>query len=406
MTIHPLESEQLGLQTLTKRLIQTQSPKPLAIGIPKESSEDEKRVSITPAGIGILSANGHHVIVEHDAGKDAGYQDVEYAEAGATLVETCKEVFDQSTIISKVGPPTEQEMGWIKAEHVLLSAVHLGSVKKEKIQQFIASGATAIGYEYMRDEQGDFPLVRMMHEITGSMAVQIAAHYLETNTSGAGLMLGGISGVPPATVVILGAGITGEYAARTALGYGAQVFVLDDNLRQLRRLENALDRRIITAAANLTYLSSAIQVADVVIGAAMKEGERASVWVSEEMVAAMKPGSVIVDTVIDQGGCIATSDPTTHSNPVFSRHGVVHYCVPNIPSNVARTATQALSNVITPTLLSIGDAGGIKEAVWQYPSLRNGTYVFRKHLTKKSISELFGIPYREVEGLLAIDINN
>lgn len=406
MPLHPLETEQLGLQTLTKRLIKTQSPKLLAIGIPKESSEDEKRVSITPSGVGILTANGHQVVLEQDAGKDAGYQDHEYSEAGASIVSSCQEVFDQSTILSKVGPLTDREMEWIKADHVLLSAVHLGSVKKEKIEQLIASGATAIGYEYMRDEQGDFPLVRMMHEITGSMAVQIAAHYLETNTSGAGLMLGGISGVPPATVVILGAGITGEYAARTALGYGAQVFVLDDNLRQLRRLENALDRRIITAAANLTYLSSALQVADVVIGAAMKEGERASVWVSEEMVKTMKSGSVIVDTVIDQGGCIATSDSTTHSNPIFSRYGVVHYCVPNIPSNVARTATQALSNVITPTLLSIGDAGGIKEAVWQYPSLRNGTYIFQKNLTKKTISDLFSMPYRDIEGLLAIEINN
>lgn len=406
MSLNPLETEQLAYQTLTKQLIPTQTRKSLIIGIPREGSDDEKRVSITPSGVGILVANGHQVIIEKEAGKDAGYQDHEYAEAGGQIVGTCKEVFEQSKIISKVAPPSEAEMEWMKAEQVLISAVHLGSVKKEKIQRLIESGVTTLGYEYMRDEQGDFPLVRMMHEITGSMAVQIAAHYLETNSSGAGLMLGGISGVPPATVVILGAGITGEYAARTALGYGAQVFVLDDHLSQLRRLENALDRRIITAAANLSYLASAIQVADVVIGAAMKEGERSPVWVSDEMVASMKPGSVIVDTVIDQGGCIATSDATSHSNPIFSRHGVVHYCVPNIPSNVARTATQALSNVITPTLLSIGDSGGIREAIWQYPALRNGTYIYRKHLTKKSLSELFSIPYREVEGLLAIEINN
>ncbi len=406
MSLNPLDTEQLAYQTLTKQLIQTQSRKSLVIGIPKEGSEDEKRVSLTPSGVGILVANGHSIILEKEAGKDAGFQDHEYAEAGAELVDTRKEVFEKSKIISKVAPPTDQEMEWITADQVLISAVHLGSIKKDKIKKLIDSGATSLGYEYIRDEQGDFPLVRMMHEITGSMAVQIAAHYLENNSSGAGLMLGGISGVPPATVVILGAGITGEYAARTALGYGAQVFVLDDNLSQLRRLENALDRRIITAAANISYLASAIQAADVVIGAAMKEGERSPVWVSEEMVSAMKPGSVIVDTVIDQGGCIATSDLTTHSNPVFSRHGVVHYCVPNIPSNVARTATQALSNVITPTLLSIGDAGGIREAIWQYPTLRNGTYIYRKHLTKKSLSELFRIPYREVEGLLAIEINN
>jgi alanine dehydrogenase len=217
-------------------------------------------------------------------------------------------------------------------------------------------------------------------------------------------MLGGISGVPPATVVILGAGITGEYAARTALGYGAQVFVMDTNLNALRRLENALDRRIITAVANEQYLSSALKFADVIIGAAMAEGDRSPCWVTEDMVMGMKPGSVIVDTVIDQGGCIATSRATTHSNPIYKAFDVTHYCVPNMPSDVARTATYALNNVLVPYILAIGDAGGVKECLWDNTALRSGTYSYKKHLTKKSLAKMFDMDYREIEMLIASKI--
>ena len=259
-------------------------------------------------------------------------------------------------------------------------------------------------YEFLQGPEKEFPIVRMMHEITGSLAIQIAAHYLESHTQGQGIILGGISGIPPATVVILGAGITAEYAARTALGYGAQVFVMDNDLAQLRRLENDLDRRIITATANHQYLSSALNYADVVIGAAMVEGDRAPCWVTEPMVSNMKPGSVIVDTVIDQGGCVATSKPTSHSSPIFREHDVIHYCVPNIPSNIARTATYALNNVIVPYLLSIGNAGGVRQCLWNNLDLRNGTYVYKKHLTKKSLAKTFNMPYREVEMLIASQI--
>ena len=217
-------------------------------------------------------------------------------------------------------------------------------------------------------------------------------------------MLGGISGIPPATVLILGAGTIAEYAARTALGYGAQVFILDNDLAKLRNLENAFDRRVITAMANHQYLSSALRYADVVIGAAMEGGDRAPCLVTDTMVAEMKSGSVIVDTVIDQGGCIATSKATTHSNPVFERHGVIHFCVPNIPSAVARTSTYALNNVITPFLMEIGDAGGLHEALWSNVPLRNGTYVYKRHLTKKSLSSMFNMPHRDIDMLIASQI--
>lgn len=404
MELNPLETEQIGIQTLEKSLIKTESTRSLKIGLPKETSNDERRVSLTPGGVSVLAANGHEIFIEKNAGNDGHFSDQEYADAGAEIAYSAEELFNQSELIVKVAPPTLHEQEWMQPNQILVSALHLGHTRYEFLKNLIEKGVCAIGYEFIKGVDGEFPIVRMMHEITGSMAVQISTHYLENRSDGQGIMLGGISGVPPATVVILGAGITGEYAARTALGYGAQVFVLDNDLAALRRLENALDRRIITATTNHHYLTKAMEFADVVIGAAMKEGERSPCWVTEEMVQIMKPGSVIVDAVIDQGGCIATSEPTTHSNPVFRKYDVVHYCVPNIPSNVARTATYALNNVLVPYLLELGDAGTIKECLWNNLALRNGTYIYKKHLTKKSLANLFDIPYREIEMLIASQI--
>jgi alanine dehydrogenase len=404
MELNPFDTEQIGIKTLEKSLMKTRSARSMKIGLPKETSNDERRISLTPGGVSILVANGHEVIVEKNAGIDAQFSDSEYAEAGAEIAYSAEELFSKSEMIVKVAPPTKTELGWMQPGQILLSALHLGHTSHEFLNTLIKKGVCAIGYEYIKSEDGQFPIVRMMHEITGSMSVQIAAHYLENSSDGQGIMLGGISGIPPATVAILGAGITGEYAARTALGYGAQVFVMDNNLTLLRRLENALDRRIITATANHQYLSTALEFADVVIGAAMTEGERAPCWVTEPMVEAMKPGSVIVDTVIDQGGCVSTSVATTHSNPVFRKHDVVHYCVPNIPSNVARTATYALNNVIVPYLIELGDMAGIEECLWKNTALRNGAYTYKKHLTKKGLAEQFEMPFRNIEMLIASQI--
>lgn len=404
MDIKPLETEQIGIQTLEKQLMKSESDISLKIGLPKEVSNDERRISLTPDGVSILKANGHEIFIEKEAGAEANFTDQEYADAGATIAYGIDEVYQESEMIVKVAPPTEDELELLEDNHILISALHLGNAKEPLIETLIDRSITAIGFEFIQGEDKEFPIVRMMHEITGSMAVQIGAHYLEKEEGGQGIMLGGISGIPPATVVILGAGITAEYAARTALGYGAQVFVMDNDLARLRHLENALDRRIITATANYQYISSALAYADVVIGATMQEGDRAPCMVTEPMVMNMKPGSVIVDTVIDQGGCVATSRTTTHSNSTFSAHEVIHYCVPNIPSNVARTATYALNNVLVPYLLAIGDAGDIKECLWNNTALRNGTYVYKKHLTKKSLANLFNMPYRSIEMLIASQI--
>lgn len=404
MEINPLETEQIGIKTLEKRLIKTESNRSLKIGLPKEISNDECRLSLTPGGVSVLVANGHEIFIEQGAGEEANFSDHEYSDAGAVISRSAKDLYAKSEMILKVAPPSPEEFDLLDDGHLLFSALHIGNTTEEFMNILIEKCTAAIGYEFIQGEDTEFPVVRMMHEITGSMSVQIAAHYLEKGGDGQGIMLGGISGIPPATVLILGAGITAEYAARTALGYGAQVFVMDNNLAKLRHLENALDRRIITATANSQYLSSALGYADVVIGATMVEGEQAPVMVTEPMVANMKTGSVIVDTVIDQGGCISTSRATTHSDPVYTEHGVIHYCVPNIPSNVARTATYALNNVIVPYILTIGDAGGIEECLWENTALRNGTYVYKKHLTKKALSKLFDIPYRDIEMLIASQI--
>lgn len=404
MDLHPLDTEQIGLKTLEKHLIRSHSKVSLRIGIPKENSIDEKRVSLTPGGVSILRANGHEIFIEKGAGEEAKFSDRDYAEAGAEIALSSDDLFKKSELILKVAPLVPDEFDLLNHDHSLISALHLGSQSKDYFNALTEKSITGIGYEFIRGADKEFPIVRMMHEITGSIAVQIAAHYMESRTNGQGIMLGGISGVPPATVVILGAGITGEYAARTALGYGAQVFVMDNDLTALRRLENALDRRIITAVANQQYLSNALKFADVIIGAAMSEGDRSPCWVTEDMVAGMKSGSVIVDTVIDQGGCVATSRATTHSNPIFSVHDVTHYCVPNIPANVARTATYALNNVLVPYVLAIGDAGGIKECLWENVALRNGTYAYKNHITKKSIGDMFDLPSREIEMLIASQI--
>ncbi|MEQ8578306.1 MAG: alanine dehydrogenase [Balneola sp.] len=404
MEINPLDTEQIGLKTLEKHLIRSKSEVSLRIGLPKEMSNDEHRVSLTPGGVSILRGNGHEVFIEKGAGEEANFSDRDYADAGAEIAYTAKDVFKKSELILKVAPLSDEELEYLDQDQSIISALHIGTQRENYFEELLKKSVIGIAYEFICDSDKEFPIVRMMHEITGSLAVQKAAHYLENQSLGQGIMLGGISGVPPATVVILGAGITGEYAARTALGYGAQVFVMDTNLNALRRLENALDRRIITAVANEQYLSSALKFADVIIGAAMAEGDRSPCWVTEDMVMGMKPGSVIVDTVIDQGGCIATSRATTHSNPIYKAFDVTHYCVPNMPSDVARTATYALNNVLVPYILAIGDAGGVKECLWDNTALRSGTYSYKKHLTKKSLAKMFDMDYREIEMLIASKI--
>lgn len=397
-------SLETGLMTREKPQPLQEKQMALRIGVPREVTNEERRVALSPSGVATLVENGHAVYVETTAGDQAHFGDQEYADAGATIVISSADLYSQANLVAKVGPPSNEELPLLQEKQLLISALHLGNTTPYFLRRLMELSITGIGFEFIRDADGTLPIVRMMHEIMGSLSVQIAAHYLESDGGGKGVMLGGISGVPPSNVLILGAGAVGEWAARTALGFGARVTVLDNDLSALRAIEHYLDRRVTTAMASPEYIRQSIRTADVVIGAVMAAGDRSPVLVSEDMVATMRPGSVIVDAMIDQGGCIETSHATTHSEPVFRKHNVIHYCVPNMPSNAARTATYALSNVLVPYILKIGETGSLNEALWSNAGLRNGTYVYRRHLTKKSLAMLFGMPHRDIELLIASGI--
>ncbi len=393
-----------GLMTMESPLGLREKHKAFRIGVPREVANEERRVALSPGGVTALVAYGHEVYVETEAGLQAHFSDNEYTEAGAIIASSSEDLYSKSQLVVKVGPPSGDELDLLQEKQIIMSALHLGVTTPTFLHRLMDLGITGIGFEFMRDSDGSLPIVRMMHEITGSMAVQIAARYLESSEGGKGVMLGGISGVPPATVVILGAGVVGEWAARTALGFGAHVIVLDTDLGALRALEHYLDRRITTAMASTQYIQQAVLRANVVIGAMMSDGQRSPILVDEDLVMKMRTGSVIVDAVIDQGGCIETSRPTTHSDPVFRLHDVIHYCVPNMPSNAARTATFALNNVLVPYLVQIGEVGSINEALWRNVGLRNGAYVYRRHLTKKTLAMMFNMPHRDIELLIASGI--
>ncbi|MES3629325.1 MAG: alanine dehydrogenase [Longimonas sp.] len=397
-------SREHGLMTMEQPLKERNAENQLRIGVPREVANEERRVALAPSGAAALVASGHEVYVEREAGAQAHFRNDEYAETGAQLVDDPANLYGECDLIVKVGPPNDDELDMMRERQILISALNLGGTSPEYLHHLKRLRTTAIGFEFIRDRDGTFPLVRMMHEITGSIAIQVAGRFLESNEGGKGVMLGGISGVPPATVVILGAGVIGEWAARTALGYGAQVIVLDQELGALRSLEHYLDRRITTAMASEQYLRQAVRSADVVIGAMMSDGQRSPLTVTDDMVESMAAGGVIVDAVMDQGGCIETSRPTTHSKPTYREHDIIHYCVPNMPSNVARTASYALTHVLVPYLQRIGEIGSINDALWNDEGLRSGTYVYRQHLTKKSLATLFGMPYRDIELLIASGI--
>ena len=400
----PALAVERALVPLEKPVAVREQQQRLRIGVPSEASNDERRVALAPYGAGILVAAGHEVVIETGAGDLAHFSDAEYAEAGAEIAPNAGRAFAGADLVAKVSPPTDGELDLLQEKQTLMSALHLGGVTPDFLRRLMELRITGIGFEFIAEPDGTLPIVRMMHEITGTLAVQTAARLLESAAGGRGVVLGGISGIPPSTVVILGAGVVGEWAARAALGYGAHVTVLDTDLSALRSLEHYLDRRITTAMANDQYVRQAVTGADVVIGAMMRTGQRAPMVVSEDTVAQMKPGSVVVDVVIDQGGCIETSRPTSPGQPTYTRHGVVHYCVPNLPSNAARTASHALTNVLVPYLLDIGEAGSVNDALWHSQSLRAGTYVYRRHLTKKSLASLFGMAYRDIELLIASGI--
>lgn len=366
----------------------------LFIGIPKETSYQERRICLTPDAVNSLTSHGHRVLIESGAGINSSYSDKEYSDAGAEITSDTQKVLGCPMIL-KVEPATLSEIEMMNPQTIVISAIQLKTRKKEYFEALQKKRITALAFEYIKDEDGSFPAVKSLSEIAGTASVLIAAELLTASKFGNGLLFGNITGVPPTEVVILGAGTVAEFAARTAIGLGASVKVFDNSITKLRRLQNNLNQRIFTSTIQNKTLLKSLRRCDVAIGA-MRGKYRTPIVVSETMVEHMKKGAVIVDVSIDTGGCFETSEITTHENPTFVKNDVIHYCVPNIPSRYSKTASLSISNILTPYLLQIADDGGIESAIRCDSGLKNGVYFYHGILTNKTIGEWFNLTYRDI----------
>jgi len=386
------QEEMLEVETMRQQMV---------IGIPKEDTEIESRVPLTPEAVEILTGHGHEVIIESGAGEAANYPDNQYAENGALITDSRNDVF-RADIVLKINPPTLEDIERMKERLMLLSSFQVRThVSREYIERLMQKRITAISMERIQDEHQCYPLIRSMSGIAGNTAVLIAGEYLSNAQGGKGVMLGGITGITPTEVVILGAGTAAEFAVRAATGMGAFVKVFDESVHRLRRLQAAIGHHIPTSIFHPRVIEKALKSADVVIGAVRNEDDDPSFFITEEMVMGMKKGSVIVDISIDHGGCVATSEARTQKDPVFTKHGVIHYCVPNIPSRVARTASIAISNVVSPMLKSMGKLGGMTMHLKEDDGMRRGVYIYNGILTNDSIGKRFGIPSKDIDLLMA-----
>lgn len=363
----------------------------MIVGIPKEVKDKENRVSTTPAGVGEYVKHGHTVIVEKDAGVGSGFATDEYVAAGARIVDTHEQVFDEADMIVKVKEPIASEYDLLRPDQLLYTYLHLAA-EEELTKALMRQKVQAVAYETVQLPGGQLPLLQPMSEVAGRMSVQVGAHYLERTNGGRGMLLGGVPGVPGANVLIVGGGIVGTNAAQMALGMGANVTIVDKSIERLRYLDLVLHGRIHTLASNTQNLRDAVAESDLVIGGVLLPGAKAPKLVTADMVASMKKGTVVVDVAIDQGGCFETSKPTSHSNPVYDVDGVTHYCVTNMPGAVARTSTLALSNVTLPYGLALAD-NGLAGAVARYPELAPGINVLGGQITYQAVADAFGLPY-------------
>ena len=371
----------------------------MIVGVPSERSANESRVGLTPSAAGALVRAGHLVVVESGAGESARFSDDAYREAGANIAYTREEVAGRSDLLLKVSTLTPGEIALLREGQTVLGFHHLAASGRSLLESLQDSGATLIGCEVIEDERGDLHVLRAMSEIAGQLAVHIGAHYLETHSGGRGILLGGAPGIPPAHVVILGAGVVGLWAARVAAGNMAQVTILDRRADALRRAGELLGRGVVTELAHEQSIARAVAYADVLVGAVLNRGERTSRAVSRAMVSRMKPGSVIVDVSIDQGGCVETSRPTTLDDPVFVENGVTHYCVPNMASAVARTASLALTGALLPSVRALAGSG-IESALASDRGLAAGTYIYRGRLVSAAVARSFGVPSEPLASLL------
>ncbi len=395
----PFVSTSFSYETLEETLDVKPKGTELLIGIPKECSFNENRIALTPEAVGVMVANGHRVVMETMAGEGASYTDKDYSDAGAKIAYDKKEVFECELLV-KSAPVSESECELLKPNQYIISPIHLAVMKKEILEKMMEKKITALSFENLKDDSGHNPIVRSMSEIAGSAVMLIAGQYLSNPNNGKGVLVGGISGIPPTKVIIIGAGIVGEYAARTALAMGASVKIFDNSIYRLKRLQNNIGGRLWTSVIEPKILAKQLKTCDVAVGALSSTGGRTPIVVTEEMVSNMRPGTVIVDVSIDRGGCFETSDVTTHDKPVFRKFDVVHYCVPNIPSGFARTASQAISNVLMPLLLETADDGGIDNVIWNKANIRTGIYLFKGSLTNFHLSQRFELKYTDLNLLV------
>ena len=395
-SLSPFTKQQLLPQEETLEILKRKEE--LFIGIPKEIAFQEKRVCLTPDAVSALVNNGHRVLLESGAGNGAKFSDKDYSEAGAEVTKDTAKVY-ACPMILKIEPPTLDEIKLINPQTILISALQLKTQNKKYFETLAAKRITALAFEFIREADGTYPIVKSLSEIAGTSSVLIASELLSNNNDGNGLMFGNISGVPPIEVVILGAGTVGEFAARSAIGLGANVKVFDNSITKLRRIQTHLGRTIFTSTLQPKNLSKALKRCDVAIGA-VRGKNRSPILVSETMIEQMKSGAVIIDVSIDMGGCFETSEITTHKKPTFIKHGVIHYCVPNIPARYARTASISISNMFTPYLLKLADDGGLENSLRFDRGLKNGLYFYHGILTSKSVAEWFDLKHSDINLLI------
>ncbi len=367
----------------------------MRIGIPKETLLEEKRIALAPAGVDTLTKAGHTVFIETNAGIESHFTDEDYEKVGAKIVYSAEEIYQRAELVAKISPLTDREADMLQSEQILFSFLHLAVGRKNIINTLIEKKITAVSYELIEKNE-NLPVLQSMSEIAGQLAIQVGEKYLSSDISGSrGILMGGIVGVAPAAVVILGAGIVGLNAARSALGRGAQVIVLDKDLRRLQRIENLLSQQVTTVVANPYTIARGAKFADLFVGAVQVKGEKSPNLVSEEIVKTMKKGAVIVDVAIDQGGCVETSRPTSISTPIFIKHDVIHYCVPNMPALVCRTATYGLTNASIDYILKIANCG-IANAVIGDIGLGRGVCTHKGYCSNETIAETFNLEYRRL----------
>ncbi len=370
----------------------------MIVGVLKEIKAEENRVCMTPAGVEIMTGNGHKVLVEKNAGMGSGFNNRAYADAGAEIVDTAKEIFKRSKMVMHVKEPLPPEYDLIRKDQIIFTYLHLAAAEK-LTKVLIKSNSISIAYETIQKDDGSLPLLTPMSEVAGRMAIQQGAKYLEMAQGGHGVLLGGVPGVDPGTVVVIGGGVVGINAAKMACGLGAKVYILDMNLERLRYLSDVMPSNCFLLMSKPTTVRRLIKEADVVVGAVLIPGAKAPKLLTRKMLKTMKKGAVLVDVAIDQGGCFETAKATTHGNPIYTVEGVVHYCVANMPGAVPKTSTLALTNATLPYAVEIANKGW-KKAMKQNQEIKLGANVVKGKVTYKGVADAFGLKYTSIDRLL------